>query len=103
MSADRPPRITSAKLIALGTLVDLVAAAVAVAAWQSVKPRESLGAWFWVAVGAFAIGTLLLIAGVVKRDETPAPPSLTQTAGDRSANYQAGRDIRVSDRQDEPR
>jgi hypothetical protein len=87
-------RITSGKLLALGTVID-GAGAVAIAIWQ-VNPHSFtplLG--FWIAVAAFVVGFLLVLAGIYTRDGGGAPPSQSQHGGDQSTLYQAGRDIRV--------
>ena len=94
------PRITSAKLIAVGTTVALIAAAVGVAIWQSDPRHFSHLPAFWVAVAAFVIGAVALFIGLIKRDVSDAPPHLIQRAGDRSEQYQAGRDLHVRRRGD---
>jgi hypothetical protein len=95
------PRITSAKLLAVGTTVVLVGAAVAVAIWQTNLHGFSRLPGFWAAVAVFAVGAILMLVGVLKRDVAHAAPQLGQRAGDDSTQYQAGRDLHLGSREEE--
>jgi hypothetical protein len=89
------PRITSPKLIATGTLAVLVGAAIGVPVWQSDTHHFIRLAGFWIAVALAAIGVIVFVAGVAKRDPTDSGPRQVQTAGDHSTAYQAGGDLHV--------
>jgi hypothetical protein len=92
-------RITGDRWLAFGAAVAIIAAGAIVAIWQA-KPHG--GFWQvpgWLAVAALGVGVLLMLVGVLKHD-TPEAPGQTQISGDQSANYQAGRDIRVSNRRE---
>ena len=94
----RAPRITSAKLIAVGLATATVAAAVGIAIGQAGHRHDLTRVpAFWVAAACFVAGVLLTVVGVVKRD-SDAGPHLTQTARDHSEQYQAGRDINITDK-----
>jgi hypothetical protein len=91
-----PSRITSGKLIALGTVIALAAGGAATAIWQANQKDFTRLLGFWIAVAVFVLGFLLVVVGVTMRDpgDGGTPPTQSQRGGDHSTLYQAGRDIR---------
>jgi hypothetical protein len=94
-------RISGDRWLAFGAAIATVAGAAAIAVWQS-KPRG--GFWHlpgWLAVIALALGVMLMVSGLIKRDGGRGTSQQTQSGGDQSVNYQAGGNIHIRDRRDE--
>jgi hypothetical protein len=89
-------RITSAKLIALGTLIAFAAAATGVAIAQSnaTGSRFTHLAGVWIAAAVFVLGVVIVLIGVMMRDP-PGAARMVQGAGDNSTQDQSAGDLTV--------
>ena len=91
----------SDRLVQVGGIIAGLGGALAIGFFLLV--RESGGEFWtwpgWLGVGATTVGLLVVAVGLVHRD--PSDGSLaaqSQSGGNRSKNYQAGRDVNIENK-----